>query len=190
MCELHLPDPDYTTTSYNGWPGEKAWQEGGRTGGERWRSFQNALNISNLRRRHRDHICSCISAEWLRGCMNQKPTHKSIFTLGEGTHLDTVCSRDGTGCSGAGWTIKQVKFVDGRMIYNEEEIQIKVFHRFAEAEDSWGSQTRPWWWTGKLTRIKEFWKFAALGSVDGQKQVRAGGGMEGQSGVTTAPRNK
>lgn len=22
--ELHLTDPDYTTTSYNGWPGEKA----------------------------------------------------------------------------------------------------------------------------------------------------------------------
>lgn len=47
--------------------------------------------------------------------MNQKPTHKSIFMLQEGTHLDTVCSRDGTGCSGAGWTIKQGKFVDGRM---------------------------------------------------------------------------
>lgn len=57
--------------------------------------------------------------------MNQKPTHKSIFMLEEGTHLDTVCSRDGTGCSGAGWTIKQGKFVGG-----EDEMRSRYKSKF------------------------------------------------------------
>lgn len=82
--------------------------------------------------------------------MNQKPTHKSIFMLEEGTHLDTVCSRDGTGCSRAGWTIKQGKSVAGGMkrggdtikvcrycwSFNITESQIYRMTTDGEAEDS------------------------------------------------------